>query len=103
MVYGEMLPVRENAAYEMLEIPSALHEKMEKELISEDDVFQTISWCESADMKLLDSETGQFIGHRQIGIITYWVVYEKAGQIFRLIDVYCHRLQIEEEGEWKIN
>jgi Fe-S oxidoreductase len=87
------------------EIPAELYAKMERALISENDVKETISWCENNNTKLLDSETGRFIAHRQIGIITYWVIYtpiqknddRTTGAMFRLVNIYSHRLQIQEE------
>jgi Fe-S oxidoreductase len=88
-----------------LEISAELYKKMERALISETDVNETVSWCEENNTKLLDPETGYFIAHRQIGIITYWVVYtpipksavRAAGTVFRLVNIYSHRLQIQEE------
>lgn len=80
-----------------LVIPPAQRDKMDRALIAEDDVRQTIAQCEATGYKLQDSETGAFAGHRRIGALTFWVHYKPEGDAFRLENVYTHRAVIEED------
>ena len=78
-------------------ISAELKEKLNKELILETDIYSVIENCEQSVMKLLDSETGTFTGHMQIGNMTFWVEYRVANENeFELINAYCHRMKIEE-------
>ncbi len=70
--------------------------KMDHLLILEEDVCRTIAYCESTGNRMLDPEKGCFIGHLQIGIITYWVEYTREEFGYRLINVYSHRMEIIE-------
>jgi hypothetical protein len=78
-------------------IPPALQEKMDRALITEDDVRQTITHCETTGFKLQVSETGAYAGHRRIGALTFWVHYKSEDGAFRLVNVYTHRAVIEED------
>jgi hypothetical protein len=78
-------------------LPPALRQKMDRALISEDDIRQTIARCEASGVKLLNNETGAFVGHRRIGALTFWVHYKPEGDAFRLENVYTHRAVIEED------
>ncbi|WP_214658804.1 pyridine nucleotide-disulfide oxidoreductase/dicluster-binding protein [Candidatus Formimonas warabiya] len=81
-----------------LKISDVLTEKMNKCLILEDDVSKTIMHCEQTGRKLIDAATGYFIGHLQLGAITYWAVYKGEGDSFEVINVYSHRLKIVDGG-----
>ena len=72
-------------------------EKLDKNLILEDDLRDTIRHCEESGTKLLNPETGNFIGHRRLGTVTYWVEYRPAGESFEVVNTYSHRMQIEGE------
>lgn len=77
-------------------ISPELFEKMDKNLILAEDAQRTIFYCETTGNKIEDTSTGNLIGHLQNGVITYWVVYKTEGEGFRLINIYSHRLNIEE-------
>jgi ribosomal protein S27AE len=44
-----------------------LYERLQRSLIHEDDIRHVIAGCEETGVKLLDSKTGAFIGHRRRG------------------------------------
>ena len=71
--------------------------KMERELVSLDDVRRIIRDTESEGRKLYDVESGHSIAHGGVGAYTCWVIYEPSGDGYRVIDVYTHRMQALEE------
>ena len=77
-----------------IEISSDMIEKMNRLLILEEEACRVIEHCETTGNKFYDVEKNCFIGHLQIGIITYWVNYEKHGDKYILTNVYSHRMEI---------
>ncbi len=77
-------------------IPAELQKKMNHRLILDEDVYQTIMHSEQSGYRLFDQEKNTFTGHLQIGIITYWVEYQKTETGFLLKNVYSHRIEIVE-------
>jgi len=83
--------------YPQVIISLELAQKMEKQLISYEDVQRIIKDAEDTGMKHYDAETGHSIAHGAVGVTTCWVAYEEdAG--FRLINVYSHRMKAVEEA-----
>lgn len=80
-----------------LYIDEALAVKMNRELILEEDAQDVIDFCEQDGYKLLNEETGHYIGHLMQNHMTYWVEYRPEGEGFRLVNIYCHRMRIEAE------
>jgi len=78
-------------------ISDELMEKLNKSLIVEDDIRETIEYCESSGNKIFDSQNGHYIGHKRQGVMTFWVFYQEEGNAYRIINSYCHRLNIEGE------
>ncbi|MGI5900942.1 MAG: pyridine nucleotide-disulfide oxidoreductase/dicluster-binding protein [Desulfitobacteriia bacterium] len=78
-------------------ISPELTEKLNKQLIIEDDIRETIKYCESTGNKIYNPEKGYYIGHLRQGLLTYWVFYKIEGEAYRLINAYSHRLKIEGE------
>ena len=56
-------------------ISKELKEKLNKELMLENDIYDVIKNCEQSGTKVYDPEAGTFSGHMQIGKMTYWVEY----------------------------
>ncbi|KNZ43577.1 (Fe-S)-binding protein, partial [Acetobacterium bakii] len=77
-------------------IAPEVYAKMDRNFILAEDVQRTIEYCESTGEKIMDISTGNFSGHLQDGIITFWVIYKPERDGFRLETVYSHRLIIEE-------
>lgn len=95
----EGCPEEQNMQANELEIILAdgLTAKLDKNLILEDDLRDTIRHCEESGEKLLNPATGCFTGHRRLGTVTYWVEYRPAGEAFEVVNTYSHRMQIEGE------
>ena len=82
----------------VLNIPEALLQKMDKQLISEDDVYETITFSEQEDLAVVNASSGTKTGHKRIGIMTYWVEYRREGDTVDVANVYSHRLHVLEKG-----
>lgn len=95
----EMPPLKNEEAYKKIKvyISPDLYARMDRDLILLEDAQRTIYHCESSGYKILDPDTGNFIGHLRCGVITYWVVYRPEGDGYRLESIYSHRLVIEGE------
>jgi len=80
-----------------LKVSDLLKEKLNKDLILETDLLEVIENCEETGNKLLDHGKGTFIGHMQIGNMTYWVEYlVNTPDEYELVNGYCHRMKIEQ-------
>ena len=80
-------------------ISDEVTQTLNKRLILEDDVAEVIGFCERTGSKLLQPDTGRWIGHRRLGQQTYWVIYGPEDDGFRVFGAYCHRFVIEGESE----
>ncbi len=78
-------------------ISDQLREKLDRELILEQDVIEVIRACEESGNKLYDPANDSFTGHQMVGEMTCWVVYRDRDDGRReLVNSYCHRMKIEE-------
>jgi hypothetical protein len=77
-----------------LKISEELYDKMDKLHISEEDVYETVEYCEQNGETVTDKNTGILAGHLKIGMITYWVEYKKQGGEIELLNIYSHRVEI---------
>jgi Fe-S oxidoreductase len=80
-----------------LHISDEHQDKMNKALILEEDVRSVIEYCEKTGNKLQNTATGEYIGKKSNGVITFWVYYLKEGASFTLTNVYSHRMRLEED------
>jgi heterodisulfide reductase subunit C len=78
-----------------LNIAEDILDKMDKNLISEDEVQEVIKHCEKTGYKLIDKKRGTMLGYLQIGVITYWVEYREDGSDYEIVNAYCHRMRIK--------
>ena len=94
-VFGEPAEEMKEDEFSMnvIILPEVL-EKLRSQLILEDEVIRTIESCEPTGNCFFDQDQNLFIGSLQIGIITYWVEYEKDNGQFLLKNAYSHRMQI---------
>ena len=74
-----------------------LEQKLDRLLILESDIVETIEFCETTGSLLQNPDTGSYIGHRRLGLVTYWVEYTKEENLYNVINAYSHRMQIEGE------
>lgn len=78
-----------------LEISDEMRQKMDDELIGEDDLAAVIAASERSGRRLLDSATGHCLGHARRRLVTLWVEYSPLGQgRFAIHDTYTHRIEI---------
>lgn len=77
-------------------VPTVVY-KLNELLILEDDLRKTIDYLEATDNKLIDPQSGHFIGHRRLGHMTYWVEYAMDGDVCTVHNAYNHRMHIEGE------
>jgi hypothetical protein len=91
-------------------------------LLLREDVYAAVAYCEETGEKLLDTDSGHFIGCRAGRVTTVWVEYEvaegngavdvyerkgaheavdgseeTAGRAFTLHNVYTHRMRVERQ------
>ncbi len=77
-------------------INDALKQKISSEMILETEIAEVIAYCEKEGRKILDGDSGNFVGHLKKGNMTYWVEYAVKDKGFELFNAYCHRMSIEE-------
>jgi hypothetical protein len=96
--FGEDSPPQNGNEFEMDVIISfEMMNKMRKALILEDEVRDTIEFCERTSNVLYQPGEDSFVGHLQIGLVTFWVEYRKRDGQRVLLNVYSHRMEILEE------
>jgi len=93
-IWGEYFDVQEKKYSIRLKISEDIYRKMDSLHISEEDVYEVVEHCIKNEEEVLDTKTGIYTGHRQIGIFTYWVQYKKNDGDFEVLNVYVHRLQL---------
>ncbi|MEG2144434.1 MAG: hypothetical protein RRY40_03790, partial [Oscillospiraceae bacterium] len=77
-------------------ISPELKKKLADELILEEDIYSVILHCEESGRKIFDDEEKMFIGHKQIGSMTFWAQYRVCDEGYYLVGAYCHRMNIAE-------
>ena len=87
--------MKKKAAFK-LHFDESLLRKMDRLLISVEDVYETVSFAETQKLSIVNEETGMNIAHRRLGYITYWVIYRRAGIKIDVINVYSHRIRVLE-------
>lgn len=77
-------------------ISAQLKQKLNDEMILENEIEAVIKHCESSGRKIFHPGSGHYSGHLQIGPVTYWVEYALTSDGIDLIHAYSHRMSIEE-------
>jgi hypothetical protein len=80
-----------------LVIAPEVRQKISNEMILETDILSVIEHCENSGKKILNPNSGHFIGHLQVGNMTYWAEYAPVEGGFELFNAYSHRMSIEEK------
>lgn len=78
-----------------LEMTPEVRQKLSHEMILETDVETVIHHCETRGKKVMNAKSGHFMGHFQVGNMTYWVEYAPLETGFALINAYSHRMSID--------
>jgi NADPH-dependent glutamate synthase beta subunit-like oxidoreductase len=90
--------VNEPAADIELVVTAEVQSDLERKLILEDDVRQTIRHAETSGSKLLDPKTGHFIASHRLVSMTYWVEYTADRTVeegrYIVYRAYSHRMQL---------
>ena len=87
--------VNEPANAIALSISAEVHADLERKLILEDDLRQTIAHAEDSGAKLIDRRSGHCIAsHRRVSM-TYWVDYSLEDGRYVVHRAYSHRMQLE--------
>ena len=97
--WNEKISPNQNKRIHLL-IDEALEVKMSHDQILEEDAAAAIEYCEKTGRTIFDCETDCKTGCAVIGKFTYWVTYRNHGEMFQLINVYCHRMSIRMEETW---
>jgi Fe-S oxidoreductase len=72
--------------------------KMDRNLILEDDLRQVIIYAESSGNKFID-DAGVNVAHLAIGYTTYWAEYRKINaEKYEVLNCYYHRIFLTEPG-----
>jgi Fe-S oxidoreductase len=78
-----------------LEVSEAVCNKMDDNLIDEDDIRETIWTAESTGDGFINAD-GSILCSLVRSALTYWVLYFVKGEVFVVQDVYCHRMRVRE-------
>ncbi len=94
-IWGETMNP-DPAPYERIHLimDENIKDKLNMELILEEEIQEVIHWAESSGEKVIDTTRGCMVAHKQIGIITIWVAYQPENGGFRVFNAYSHRMQI---------
>ena len=79
-----------------LVIPDDVLASMDRSLILDTDIENVINYCEENE-KYLCTESGEMIGHKKLGVVTYWVKWKREGDEVHVISAYSHRMHIDGE------
>ena len=71
---------------------------MEDKLITDFDVRQTIWYSEENSTGFENPDTGVTLCFLARKTITYWVEFRKNGEVYEILDAYCHRMHFR-DGE----
>ena len=78
-----------------LTIPEDVMAMLNHDLILEDEIRETISHIEKTGESVYNKLKDTYIGYCKIGIVTFWVEYQKKGDEFILHNAYTHRMVID--------
>jgi hypothetical protein len=67
--------------------------KMDRLLISEEEVYETICHCERDASYFVDRETATRIAYKKVGLITFWVEYNRLDSNIEVVNAYSHRIE----------
>ncbi|MGI5892396.1 MAG: pyridine nucleotide-disulfide oxidoreductase/dicluster-binding protein [Bacillota bacterium] len=95
-IWGEEIEKMPKQTFKII-IPPEVEEKLNLNLITKDDIRQVIEHCEETGNKVIDTKTGNYIGHLKEGVLTFWVIYQVEGDVYTIVNAYYHRMTIEGE------
>lgn len=98
LVLGETPPAQSSEP--KLLISEDILGSMDKQLLTAEDVRRVIAYAEQTGSRLKD-DAGVSIAHLDLGIPTVWVEYRPRGEAFEVLQVYAHRMKLDEPGREK--
>jgi Fe-S oxidoreductase len=91
--------IRDRPSGISLFIPRNVQEKMNKNLILEENVRSIIEAAKSGGILMKDMSTGLLTSYLRQGNLTFWVQYtEEDDRHFRIHNVYSHRMEISKKA-----
>jgi len=79
-----------------LHITPEIRRDMEEQLISDSDIKECIYISVHSGERFTDGE-GAYLSCLRRRIMTYWVEYREAGDVYEIVSAYCHRMQFDTE------
>lgn len=89
----EVAPMKQNNLF----ISEELKDKLSRDLVLEEDIYEVVAYCETSGCKLYDEENDVYIGHKIIGHMTFWAHYRPCENGYELVNAYGHRMNIAED------
>ena len=80
-----------------IRLADGVAEAMEERGVNEDDVRQVLAYAEGEGVKLVDGELN--LAKKRLGKSTAYVEYKIGDGAVELLDVYSHRVQMNEDKE----
>ena len=78
-------------------VGSDVRTRMEDKMIDDSDVRETIYNAELTETGFYDPDSDTYLGCLVRSALTYWVEYRKNGDVFEVLDAYCHRMHFRED------
>jgi len=78
----------------MIVIAEELRQLLEKRMILESDVRNTINSAEESDDWIEEKSSGHRLASLRVACVTYWVEYSVDEDVYRLHDAYSHRMEV---------
>lgn len=79
-----------------LQLEDEVQEIMENRHILIEDIQQVIEYAERTERKFINPDNGHSLAHYRPLRVTYWVEYQRQGQVYAVYNVYSHRMEIVE-------
>lgn len=91
-LWGE--PVHGEAARLPLRLDAAVRADMERKLILEEDLRETVTHAENGGAQFIDPQSGHIIASHRPAAITYWVEYAIEDGVAVIYRCYSHRMDV---------
>ena len=92
---------REEEQYSIaIAIPNELRIKMDALKLVDDDIKQVIIKSKNLNRRIYNREKDEYICYSKLNYITCWVAYKTIDDIYKITNIYTHRMDIELEDIW---
>lgn len=83
-----------------ISISEDIKEKMDDLKLVETDIKDVIETSNRLDRRTYDKTKDEFVCYAKLNYVTCWVRYRKSADIYEIVNVYTHRMDIELEAVW---